>query len=274
VKLARARCAGVAALVVGAVLAAACGAGDSTGGAGPAEETLPRANPSDPRIQEGVDLVRGGEFAAGQALLEEVVAEWPDTGRARYFLGMAIHKQKNYAQALPHLLAAREAGEFEDSNTVDYFLGWCHYNLGQLTLAREAMERFVLVNPREGDGFFVLGLVAIDEGRSEDAELELGRAVTLFGEALELAPEERKKTFALELGKAYGRLGDVFFDRESFEQARDRYLQSVSIVRNHYIIWYKLSQVFEELGQQEEASFARERYEEYRPQRGATGSGG
>ena len=233
-----------------------------------------RSNDSDPLIDQAFALVGGGDWPAVQALLEPFVAEWPDTPRARFYLGMAIHKQKNYAQALPELLAGRGEPAFENQHTVDYFLAWCYYNLGQLEEAEASMQRFLRITPDEGDGHFVLGLVAYDQDRVEDAAAAFELSAGLFADAFQHAPESRKATFAGELAKAHGRLGDVYFDQERLDDALQSYGIAVTYIQNHYVVWYKLSQLFEELGQPEDAALAREKYELYRPQGAGEVQGG
>ena len=251
--------------------------GDSPGGAGQGTTSsgggAPRSNGSDPRVGEAYELVKQADWPAVEALLTPFIEEWPDTPRARFFLGMAIHKQKNYAQALPHLLAARGEPAFERQETVDYFLGWCLYNLGRLEEAGEAMGRFVEVQPNEGDGHFVLGLVAYDLNQLEEAEAAFQRASDLFEEQFRTVPEQRKATFAGEMAKAQGRLGDVYFDQDRLQEALQSYSIAVRYIPNHYVVWYKLSQIFEELGQTQEAEMARQRYEEFRPKQPEEGAG-
>ena len=274
--------------LLGASLLVCCACGDessqiSASGAGQAQaqgdtsaasEGERRSNVSDPLIDEAFALVGSGDWPAVQAMLEPFVAEWPDTPRARFYLGMAIHKQKNYAQALPELLAGRGEPAFENQHTVDYFLAWCYYNLGQLEEAEAAMQRFLRVTPNEGDGHFVLGLVAYDQNRLEDAAAAFELSTELFADAFQRAPENRKATFAGELAKAHGRLGDVYFDQERLDDALQSYGIAVTYIQNHYVVWYKLSQLFEELGQPEDAALAREKYELYRPQGAGEVQGG
>ncbi len=262
-----------AALVALATLAAT-GCSDGPDDADPVD-TAPEvaAEPHDGRLDEALQRISAGDHAGGRELAERVLGERPGSARAEFVLALSFHKQKNYGRALPHFERALAIGPtFEPFATVHYFHGWCLYNLGELPRARAAFETHLGELPDEGDSHFALGLIALDEGRLDDATTRLERAIALNTERLQAGDASRRADVA----KARARLAEVYLQRDELEAARNELEACVTIYPAHYTAWYKLHRVLAQLGEHELAEQALVEHDRWlaRVRPGAPGLGG
>ncbi|MFO0963452.1 MAG: tetratricopeptide repeat protein [Phycisphaerales bacterium] len=248
-------CAAVALLVLslgtgavqggGAAPAPAAPAGaPGTGGQAPAGITLDMVR----------DQLRRGDYEAALALAQAVVDRQPADLRARFYLGLTLHKTKRYALAQP-LLEAAAAGArdaFPEAVHASHYLGWCRYYLGDLPGARAAFEAHVAAVPDYDDSHFGLGVIAFDEDRLDDARASFERALAIL-DAHRGPARERAKNLA--------RLGDVALRQERLADAESAYRRAVDLWPDHYEAWAKLARVLDRLDRPQEAQQARARRE-------------
>jgi tetratricopeptide (TPR) repeat protein len=239
----------------------------------PAPAAAPPREPADPRLDDALRRIAGGDFEGARALAGTVLEERPDSARAVFLVGLAHHKQKNYGAAAPCFDRALELGPtFEPFAPVTYFRAWCRYNLGDAAGARADFEAHLRLVPDEADSYFGLGVVALDEGRLADAERELRRSLQLSTERVERGDESRRADAA----KARARLSDVYLLRDDPQAARLELEAAVELYPAHYTAWYKLHQVLLRLREDDAAAAALRQHdlwkERVRP--GSEGLGG
>jgi tetratricopeptide (TPR) repeat protein len=104
----------------------------------------------------------------------------PDDIGARFFLGLAQLRLGRWAEALTHLEAAsRQRGA---KAAVFHNLGLALERLGRLDDARAALEQALTRGGEEEPRIHIsLGILALREGRFEDADAHFMRARPLFG---------------------------------------------------------------------------------------------
>ena len=205
--------------------------------------------PDDPRLDAARSLIRSRKFADAETVLGAILQDRPEIGRARFLRGLAIQKQKRYEAALEEIDAAMATGQrFPEAAHAGHFRGWCLYHLGRLEPAAEAFAAHAREFPEEGDTQFGLGVVAIDQGRYEEAEVFLNRAIELQADI----PERRR-----ELAKAHARLGDAHLGLDRLDEARASYHTAVIQWPDHYEAWAKLARALDRLDRPVEAERAR-----------------
>jgi tetratricopeptide (TPR) repeat protein len=256
------------------LLVAACGPepADPPDAAAAAEKpaAAPGPEPGEPRLDEALRRVAAGDFDAARALAGAVLEERPASARAAFLVGLAHHKQKNYGAAEPFFDRALALGPtFEPFAPVFYFRAWCRYYRGDPAGARADFEAHLRLAPDEADSWFGLGLIALDEGRLDDAERDLGRALRMGAERLEAGDEGRRP----DVPKAHARLADVRLQRDDLDGARRELEAAVALYPAHYAAWYKLHQVWLRLGEDERAAEALRQHDLWR-ERVRPGSGG
>ena len=204
-----------------------------------------------PNLPVAARLLRSGQFLDAEIVLRAILREAPDCARAKFLLGVAVLKQKRYAQARPLLdesLASRQ--EFADRVQVDHFLGWSCYYLGDLDAAKRAFQSHVGHVPSAADSYFGLGVIAIDEDRIADAQQALERSLELLPGTPEGA-RDRSKSLA--------RLGDCALRLDKVEDALALYEEASQLWSDHYEVWGKLARVYELKERPADAEAAREK---------------
>lgn len=212
----------------------------------PPRERTPDA---DPRMAIARNMLRGERFEDAERALATIHAARPDDARVELLLGLAIHKQKRYADAKPHFERVIVLGQaFPEIDHVFYLLGWAEYYLGDGRAARRAFEEHRRRVPEEPDTRFALGLIAFDEDRIDEAE-------ALFREAIALQEGDPRAT--RELAKAHARLGDALLRVDRVEDAEAAFREAVRLHPDHYEAWAKFARALDRLGRHEEAKAAR-----------------
>ncbi len=234
------------------------------------------------RLSVGKRLLSNGNFAGAEAVFRALHQSHPDHPRASFLLGLAIHKQKRYAEARPLLersdaLASSMDGDvvaaiFPEAAHVPHFLGWCTYYLGDLDASARHFDAHIALVPGEFDSQFGRGIVAIDQDDLEAAQQHLHLALQLIdvpgadGQLAMPRPKDRAKVLV--------RLGDVALRRDQVEEARAQYEEAVTLWPAHHEGWAKLARVLDRLHQPEAAAKAREQQQRVLEQLGRVGDGG
>jgi tetratricopeptide (TPR) repeat protein len=107
--------------------------------------------------------------------------------------------------------------EFQKPWTSLYYYGWILLNTGDAEGARAAFTTFLEFDPKQGDAYFGLGLLDMER-------LDLDAAEANFRKAMAQAEAELragKRSSGADLAKSTARLGEVMFERERYEAARD-----------------------------------------------------
>lgn len=254
----------------GSGMAADAGAWANASRAMPTFEPAPRANlprftdyakvprplgasfVDDSRVDIARRLITAGNFSAAESVLRTAVGQNPDSARARFYLALAVHKQKRYDQARSGFERAIESRQaFPEIDYAFHYYGWCLFHLGELDAARAAFEEHLARVPDEGDSHYAIGLIEMEDGRLTEAERRFRACIALQKD------DPSRRT---ECSKGYARLGDVHLRRGELEAARDTYRLAVTLYPNHYEAWANLADALEQLGLPVEAE--RARYEE------------
>lgn len=177
----------------------------------------------------------------------------PASFAVEYLMGLALHGQEKYAEALTHLTAAEvlaRAGETNRLDTGFYFqLGVAHERLGKREAAAQYFEKSIALAPDNADALNYLGYMWAERGEN------LPRAKQLIERALKLEPDndaflDSMGWVLFKLGDAraalpyleqsaaklkepdatvYDHLGDVYAALKQMDQAREAWAKSLAV---------------------------------------------
>ncbi len=210
--------------------------------------TQPSRGGAMPDLMPCLRLIRDKQFEAARAQLVPIAAAHPRWARATFMLGLTYHEEARYEMAKPHF----EKAIALDPNDLAFrpFYGWCLYYLGEGDASRAQFETYLEAKPDYADAHFAIGLIAYEED-------DLDEAVTRFNRTIASAVAAKD---ARTEGKARARLGDVYIRRDELVKAREELLKAVELRPDAYEAYFKLSRVFERLGDRDKAKWARERH--------------
>jgi tetratricopeptide (TPR) repeat protein len=231
----------------------------------------PPADPSappDPELAAITALIARQQFAEARLRAEAFLSQEPGSGRAYLLLALSHHKERNYGRARPFFERALELAPQE--KVIHHFYGYCLYNLGDLDGARQQFTAHLESDPEEGDSHYGLGLVELEAGRLAEAERRFRGGIELT-ERLEQTDPALYRVRRTDLAKFHFRLADVHLARDELEAARDELLATIEIYPLHSNAHFKLSQVYQRLGEETLAAEALQRYEAVKEQVRPTG---
>ncbi|MCB9882179.1 MAG: tetratricopeptide repeat protein [Planctomycetes bacterium] len=186
-------------------------------------------------------------------------------GEVAFALAESLFAQGDYRRALVEFdfVRARNAKRVA---TADYRKAWCHYRLDDVERAQAAFARFLADHsddPRRGEVFVVLGRIALDRGRPDEAEqfyrqalrgdvgeyaddcsLGLARALVarkLTTPAIEVLDgfEARHPGSPL-LPRALFELGELRYQRKEYEAASAAYTRVITSFPEDPVVPYAL----------------------------------
>lgn len=197
-------------------------------------------------------------------IMESVTKKQPELQRPRFFLTLAHHKSKRYAQARPMWEALLEGGPvFDKASSSLYFYGWCLYYLGEPEHAKAAFEAFLAVSAEEDDdSHFGIGLCDIELGQLEDAQAHLTVALELIEAQIARDPTQTRR-LAQPFAKTHTRLGEVALLNNELETARDHLVAAVNRMPPAYEAWFLLSRVYTRLGEDDLADHAKAQHSQW-----------
>ncbi len=121
-----------------------------------------------------------GDFKQAEDTYRLIVEADPADARMQCNLGVALLKQERFGDAIGRFQDA--LGQNESNPFAHLMLGVCHWKLREPELAVDRLNRSLVLDPSNAQGWLYLGLVAIDGSQWRDAE-------TAFKKALELKPD-------------------------------------------------------------------------------------
>ena len=130
-----------------------------------------------------------GEYAAAEEVLKSAVKLDPDSSGTYFRLGVAQSRQRRYEEAAKSFRLAVE--KQPDFSAAYYQLALCLLNIQDLPGANEAIRGAIHANANFADAHRVLGSILADEGKIEEAMVELQTA-------LKLDPDNRQAKERLE----------------------------------------------------------------------------
>lgn len=144
--------------------------------------------PPKSRAARGRVYAQLGAYGLAEADLVRALAEFRQLGRpdvtTLYWLGFLKVKGEKYGDALPLLREAAAIGP--GSAPVWSSLGYALVMTGDLEAARTALDRALVLDPRQTAAWYNRGLLHFNSGRWEDAVLDLRRAAELAPDNVEV----------------------------------------------------------------------------------------
>ena len=176
-----------------------------------ARRLLGQARGQDPGKEEVYSLL--GYVALAEGKLEEAEALWKETLRlkpehadAQLRLARLAFDRREWAAALQALQRYLELERYPAAEA-HYLLGVIQFDQNEPNVAEESLKRAVRAQADYGDAFYQLGRIYQQQGRDQDAIVEL-----------ELAVESRRLGTRLR-SEAHYRLTQLFIKREQYDEA-------------------------------------------------------
>jgi tetratricopeptide (TPR) repeat protein len=227
-----------------------------------ANADVPPAPPGDDQARVALQLIARNHPDQAEPVARAALAAYPDQPRAAFVLGLSLHKQKRYSDAVPlferslagatAMDAAQRAQQFPEHTHVAHFLGWARYYAGDLDGARGAFTSHVATVPTAGDSWYGLALVEIDEDQVDAAAAALERAMACLPEA-----ERMEESRSRDRGKILARQGDLALRADRTQDAVDLYRRALRAWPDHYEVWAKVARCYDRLGDAQAADRAR-----------------
>lgn len=205
--------------------------------------------PDDPRLAIALTMLSKGAVEQARQTAHTVLVANSDCDRAAAIEGIALNKLKRYEEAKPLLARARDSKQpFPEQKHAAHFLGWCHYHLGELELAKAAFDLHLVSVPNEPDSTFGLGLIALAEDQLEKADVHFAAALDGFSK-----PRDRP----VDRARVLTRQADVALRRDDVAGAEVILRRAIEASAVQHETWSKLARVYDRQGKTKEADAAR-----------------
>ena len=130
---------------------------------------------TDPRIQEGYDLVVANKVDEAVALANALLADDPRNAPARNLLGLALYKAGDVEGSIVQYLQALDIdGDYAEAH---FNLGNAHKMLGRIPEAQASFEAAIRAQKKFVLAHYNLGVIHDKAGRIDQAMAEYRRAV-------------------------------------------------------------------------------------------------
>lgn len=162
------------------------------------------------------------QLAAGRGVdavktMEKTRKQFPGKFPGEYLLGLAYHEQKQYPEALRHLVAAEAIARSTETNRLNtalYFqLGATSERAGDLGEAEQYFEKSLTLSPTNAEALNYLGYMWAEKG------VKLERASELIERALKLEPDN---------AAFLDSMGWVYFQTGKFREAVECLLKAIA----------------------------------------------
>lgn len=141
------------------------------------EEAVKLRGDIDYRLGLGSAQIAKGDYAAAQAVYQEVLAQDPRSLRGLLGMATVLEKTEKVTEALDYL--NRAYGVEPDNVFVNYNLGVLYDRLGQNDASIVSFERALKSSPRHFPAQFFLGLALQKAGRADEGLAALKKAAEL-----------------------------------------------------------------------------------------------
>jgi tetratricopeptide (TPR) repeat protein len=243
-----------------------------------ANAEAPAPTPGDDHARVALQLIARNHPDQAEPVARALLAKLPNQPRAAFVLGLSLHKQKRYSDAVPYfeqalagagtIDASQRSTQFPEHLHVAHFLGWARYYAGDLDGARGAFASHTAAVPDAGDSWYGIALVEIDEDHVEAAADALARAMACLQES-ERVEESRSR----DRGKILARQGDLALRADRTQDAVDLYRRALRAWPDHYEVWAKVARCYDRLGDAAAADRARAEELNARERLGRLGDG-
>lgn len=163
---------------------------------------------------------RMGKYEQARDRFLHLLALQPGYLEARNHLGIVYHQLGQLDQALKEFKLALEEAKYAD---VYYNLGVVYKEMGLKDEAISAAKSAIELDPDYGDAINLLGEMALERGRLEEANKYLEEAYQYFTQVLKLEPNHLE---------AHNNLGVIYFHRSKMEDALREFSQAAAIDPN------------------------------------------
>lgn len=141
-----------------------------------AQQTL-ASDASDRLVARGLVQLKAGQFIAATKYFNGAVQLDGKDPRALFYLGVALNRIGQHGAALEAF--QRMWALKVTNNRLGLEAGWAAIAQGRTALAISLLEPYLKANPKNAKAREFLGRAYIGDGRLEDAERELKRAIEL-----------------------------------------------------------------------------------------------
>jgi|TARA_B100000959_G_scaffold273576_1_gene324280 tetratricopeptide (TPR) repeat protein len=190
--------------------------------------------PLDASLNTHYSLIIAGNTGSARVRIRQYMDDRSASAQPLFLLGLSYHQEKKYTKAVEWFEKAATFDNLEDRYPPTWhFLGWSYYYLGEVEKSKNAFNTFLTMHPKEGDSLFGLGLLAMNAGNLNEAEVLYTKSIA--------AQEGNSKPQA----KAMSRLGDVFVLQGNVNAAQSMYMHAVELDPDLYEAWYRLATTYD-----------------------------
>lgn len=132
----------------------------------------------------------------------------PANSETRFQLGIALLREKRYADALAELTALSNA--VPDNADIRYYLGMAYAGVGELDKAFEAYEAVALVTAGAAKKTYEMDKAFYNLGIAHQKAEDMAGALKAYKRSVEIAPEQTL---------AYCRMGEVLFNIKNYNES-------------------------------------------------------
>ncbi len=182
--------------------------------------------------------IQSGDTGAARVRLRQMIDGGDTDSRTLFLMGLAHHWDRHYTRAAEWFQRADDA--LPPYPPAAHFLGWALYHAGHPEASRTAFERHLQDAPAEGDSHFGLGVLAMERGDFDVAEVAFDRAIAM---------QQDEPARAKGVAKALARLSEIREQRDGDRHAAAALLaRAVAADQDLYEAHYRLARLLRLLG--------------------------
>ena len=188
-------------------------------------------------------LIVKGHTGPARVRIRQLIDAGQGDARADFLMGLSHHRDRIYAKVVPWFERALAATP--PYPPAAHFLGWAHYHAGNPQQSQQAFERHLQLDPEEGDSYFGLGVLALEDGRFDRADTFLSKAIEL-----------QRPVAARQAGvaKALARRSEILEHRGDLDAAIALLNEAIQLNANLYEAQFRQARILRRLGRAEEAT--------------------
>ncbi len=205
----------------------------------------------DKEFEVPLKLISEGEQGSARIRVRQHMDQQGESAQGFFIMGLSYHNEKRYAKAVEWFDGALSFDGPAYPPTL-HFLGWSHYYLGNTTEAKEAFQRFLILQDHEPDSMFALGLIATDEGDEQ-------KALKWFRKTIERCNQQPQLLQNI-AAKSYARMSDILESRGNTDEAIAFYLRAIELNPKLYEVYHRLSNIYRRKGDEQLAENAQQQF--------------
>ena len=201
-------------------------------------------------LQTHYSLISEGKTGSARVRLRQFMDAEGETAQPLFLMGLSYHHERKYTKAIQWF---KRAAVFDEPSQryppAWHFLGWSYYYLGNVAESKLAFEKYLILDPGEGDSLFGLGLLAMDEGFFD-------KAARLFEQSIVEQPDRQSGR-----AKSKARLADIFTEKGLWNEAVSLYKEALQLDQDLYEVWYHLAMALRRIQRDQESEEALRMFE-------------